>query len=113
MHRHLIVTIVAQLFGARVREQMCRAERVRDWERLTLKQVRRAADTYIGSLDLPRRLRHQRYEAEICRIGYHRKRNAEASRCPIRTRIANYLQMGIIPDSIKCIDQKPLLHKRK
>jgi hypothetical protein len=51
--------------------------------------------------------------AEIYRIGYHQKRNAEASRCPIRTRIANYLEMGINPDSIKCIDQKPKLHKRK
>ena len=80
---------------------------------VALEQVRRAADTYIGSLDLPRRLRHQRYEAETYRIGYHQKRNAEPSRCHIRTRIASYLEMGINPDSIKCIDQKPLLHKGK
>ena len=80
---------------------------------VALEQVSPAADTYIGSLDLPRRLRHQRYEAETSRIGYHQKRNAEASRCHIRTRIASYLEMGINPDSIKCIDQKPLLHKRK
>jgi len=31
---------------------------------VALEQVSRAADSYIGSLDLPRRLRHQRYEAE-------------------------------------------------
>jgi len=34
VNRHLIVTIVAQLFCGRVREQMCRAERVTEWERL-------------------------------------------------------------------------------
>ncbi len=80
-HRHLIVTIVSQLFCARVRHQLCPSEVVTDAERLTLEQVRRAADVYLSSIDLPRRQRTRRYEAELERIGYHQQRNAVASRC--------------------------------
>lgn len=55
VHRHLIVTMVAQLFCARVRHQLCPSEIVTDAQRLTLEQVRRAADVFIRCLELPPR----------------------------------------------------------
>jgi len=79
---------------------------VTDAERLTLEQVRRATDVFIGSMDLPPRLRVARYEAELERIRYHQQRNAEASRCHQKKRLAHYKAMGIDPDAIKSVDPK-------
>ena len=106
VHRHLVVTIVAQLFCARVRQRLCSSEIVTDAERLTLEQVRRAADVYIRCVGLPRRIRHREYEAELARIEYHQKRNANASRCHRKSRFASYRAMGIDPDKIKSVDPK-------
>ena len=107
VHRHLSITIVAQLFCARVRHRLCPKEDVTDAERLTLEQVRRAADVFIASMDLPNRLRRKRYEAELERIRYHQRRNAEASRCHRKSRMDDYRAMGIDPDAIKSVDRKP------
>lgn len=104
VHRHLIVTIVSQLFCARVRHRWCRAEVVTDAERLTLEQVRRAADVFVSSLGLPPRIRTHRYRAELERMRYHQRRNAEASRCHRKKRLAHYRALGIDPDSIKSVD---------
>lgn len=60
VHRHQIVTIASQLFCARVRHQLCRSEVVTDAERLTLEQVRRAADVVIGCMGLPQRIREEK-----------------------------------------------------
>jgi hypothetical protein len=49
----MIVTMVAQLFCARVRHRLCPSEVVTDAERLTLEQVRRAADVFINVWDCP------------------------------------------------------------
>jgi hypothetical protein len=105
VHRHLIVTIAAQLFCARVRHRLCPSEIITDSERLTLEQVRRAADVFIASMDLPPRLRRARYQAELERMRYHQVRNAEASRCHRTRRFAGYRAMGIDPDRIKSIDE--------
>lgn len=107
VHRHLIMTIVAQVFCARVRHQLCRSEVVTDAQRLTLEQVRRAADVFIRCMDLPPRIRQREYEAELRRIDYHQRRNAEASRCHWKRRMADYREMGIEPDQIKSVDPKP------
>lgn len=106
VHRHMIVTIVAQLFCARVRHKLCASEIVTDAERLTLEQVRRVADVVVRCLGLPRRLARKEYEAELARIAYHQRRNAEASRCHRKKRIADYLAMGIDPDRIKSVEPK-------
>jgi SRSO17 transposase len=106
VHRHLIVTIVAQLFCSRVRYQLCRSEIITDAERLTLEQVRRAADVFIRCIGLPRRIRYREYEAESERIEYHQARNAEASRCHGNQRLARYYAMGIDPNKIKSVDPK-------
>lgn len=105
VHRHLIVTILAQLFCARVRHQLCPSEIVTDAERLTLEQVRRAADAFVRCMDLPPRIRHREYVAELRRLTYHQTRNAEASRCHRAKRHATYRAMGIDPDSIKSADE--------
>lgn len=104
VHRHLIVTIVTQLFCARVRYQLCRSEVVTDAERLTLEQVRRAADVYIRCVGLPRRIAREEYQAELDRIHYHQRRNAQASRCHRKKRIAAYHALGIDPDRIKAVE---------
>lgn len=106
VHRHLIVTIVSQLFCARVRHQLCRSEMVTDAERLTLEQVRRATDVFISSMDLPPRLRKRRFEAELERMRYHQRRNAEASRYHRKKRLADYRMVGIDPDTIKSVEPK-------
>jgi SRSO17 transposase len=106
VHRHMIVTILSQLFCARVRHQRCRSEVVSDAERLTLEQVRRAADVYIASADLPPRPRTARYQAEADRIRYHQIRNATASVSHRKTRLIEYEAMGIDAMSIKSIHPK-------
>jgi len=95
-----------QLFCARVRHKLCASEIVTDAERLTLEQVRRAADVVIRCLGLPHRFAQQEYEAELKRIAYHQRRNAEASRCHRKKRIADYLAMGIDPDRIRSVEPK-------
>ena len=107
VHRHLIVTIVSQLFCARVRHKSCRSEVVTDAQRLTLEQVRRAADVVIRCIGLPRAIRDAEYEAESRRINYHQRRNAAASRCHRKKRIAEYHKLGIDPDRIKSVEPKP------
>lgn len=107
VHRHLTATIVAQLFCARIRQRLSPSEIVTDAERLTMEQVRRAADVFISSLDLPPRLRHERYRAAWQRIRYHQIRNAEASISHRKRRLAAYHAMGIDPDGIKSVEEKP------
>lgn len=107
VHRHLIVTIVSQLFCARVRQSLCRSEVVTEAERLTLEQVRRAVDVVLNYCGLPRRIQQAEYAAELARIRYHQRRNAAASRSHYKTRLEAYLQMGINPDKIKSVEPKP------
>lgn len=108
VHRHLIVTIISQLFCARVREKLCPSELVTDAQRLTLEQVRRAANVYLDARDLTRATRLARYEAELHRIGYHQTRNAAASRSHFKTRLKHYEAMGIDPTKIKSNEPKSL-----
>lgn len=107
VHRHLAVTIVAQLFCARVRHRFCRSEVVTDAERLTVEQVCRAVDVFIASVDLPRRYRMNRYNAELLRQRYHQERNAEASRCHRKRRYNELAAIGIDPDAIKSVENSP------
>lgn len=107
IHRHLIVATLGQLFCARVRHRYCKSEVVTDAERLTLEQVRRAADVYVRSIDLPPKARQQQYQAELARMRYHQTRNAAASRSHQKTRLAEYEALGIDPAMIKSVRPKP------
>ena len=50
IHRHLFVTILSQLFCARVRQQLSPDEDVLSGELLTMEQVRRATNVVVGSM---------------------------------------------------------------
>jgi len=106
VHRHLIVTILAQLFCARVRHRLCPEEIVTDAQRLTLEQVRRAAVVFVRCVDLPPRIREREYKAELEQIRDHQTRNAQASLCHRKKRMATYHAMGINPEKIKCVDRQ-------
>jgi SRSO17 transposase len=103
VHRHLIVTILSQLFCARMRHRLCRSEVVTDAQLLTLEQVRRAADVYLDSIELPR---SARYQAELDRLRYHQTRNATASRSHRKTRLLEYEAIGIDVMKIKSVEPK-------
>jgi SRSO17 transposase len=106
VHRHLIVTILSQLFCARMRHRLCRSEVVTDAQLLTLEQVRRAADVYLDSIELPRSARLARYQAELDRLRYHQTRNATASRSHRKTRLLEYEAIGIDVMKIKSVEPK-------
>ena len=92
------MTILTQLFCAQVRHELCPEEIVTDAERLTLEQVRRAADVFVQNLDSPPRIREREDKAELERIRDHQTRNAQASLCHRKKRMAMYHAMGIDPE---------------
>jgi SRSO17 transposase len=107
IHRHLYVTILSGLFCARVRQQLSPADDVESGELLTVEQVRRAADVFVASLDLPPRCRKQRYQAEANRQRYHAQRNAQAAQSHRKTRHRQLRDLGINPESIKSVLPQP------
>jgi len=106
IHRHLYVTILSQLFCARVRQQLSPREDVLSGERLTLEQVRRAANVFVASLGLAPRCRAQLYQEEVDRQAYYARRNAQASKSHRKTRRKRFAQLGIDPDKIKSVPPK-------
>ena len=72
-----------------------------------MEQVRRAADVFLGAIDLPPKQRRQKYEAELDCQNYHQSRNAAASRSHRKTRLRELQHLGINPDQIKSVFPKP------
>jgi SRSO17 transposase len=106
IHRHLYVTILSQLFCARVRQQLSPSDDVLSGELLTTEQVRRAADVVVAALNLPPRTRQQLYRDEVDRQTYHARRNARASRSHRKTRRRCLAKLGIDPDKLKSVPSK-------
>jgi len=106
IHRHLFVTILSQLFCARVRQQLSPSEDVTSGELLTTEQVRRAANVVVQSLNLPRRTREQLYREESQRQNYYARRNAQASKSHRKTRRKRLAELGIDPEKIKSVPPK-------
>jgi len=106
IHRHLYVTILSQLFCARVRQQLSPSKMVISGELLTLEQVRRAANVFIEVIGLPRKQQKERYEAELERQRYYQRRNAIASRSHRKRRLSQLHELGINPDRIKSVSPK-------
>lgn len=106
VHRHLYVTILSQLFCARVRQQLSRSTVVTSGELLTLEQVRRAANVFIETLGLSRKQRYQQYADELERQRYYQQRAATASRCHTKARLQQLQSRGIDPDRIKSVFPK-------
>lgn len=106
IHRHLYVTILGQLFCARVRQKLSRSEEVLSGELLTLEQVRRAANVFLDCINLPPRCRNQRYQDEVGRQTYHARRNAQASKSHRKRRRKRLAKLGIDPLKIKSVPPK-------
>ena len=106
VHRHLYVAVLSQLFCARVRQQLSAAEDVLSGELLTMEQVRRAANVFVGSIRLPPRCREPLYQEETERQIYDARRNAQASKSHRKTRNKRFAKMGIDPDKIKSVSPK-------
>lgn len=107
IHRHLFVTILSQLFCARVRQQLTPSEDVLSGELLTMEQVRRAANVVVSSMSFPPRTREELYRAEADRQHYHTRRNAQASQSHRKTRRKRLAELGIDPKKIKSVPPKP------
>lgn len=103
IHRHLFVTILCQLFCARVRQQLSPHENVLSGELLTMEQVRRAANVFVGSMGLPPRCREALYQDEANRQAYYARRNAQASRSHRQRRNEQLAEIGIDPTKIKSV----------
>ena len=106
IHRHLFVTILSQLFCARVRQKLSPNDDVLSGELLTMEQVRRAANVVVGSLGYPPRTREQLYRDELARQSYYARRNATASKSHRKTRRKRLAALGINPDKIKSVPPK-------
>lgn len=106
IHRHLYITILGQLFCARVRQQHSPSEDVLSGELLTLEQVRRAANVFVESIGLPPRCREQLYQAEADRQTYYARRNAQASSSHRKQRNQQLAELGIDPGKIKSVPPK-------
>lgn len=106
IHRHLFVTILSQLFCARVRQQLSPSDNVFSGELLTTEQVRQAANVVVDSITLPPRAREQRYQAESQRQTYHARRNAQAAKSHQKTKRKRLAELGINPDQIKSVPPK-------
>ena len=107
IHRHLYVTILSQLFCARVRQQLTPQDDVLSGELLTTEQVRRAAGVFVSSIGLPPRCRGRLYQEEMDRQTYTAHRNAQAAKSHRKTRRKRLAEIGIDPYKIKSIPTKP------
>lgn len=106
IHRHLYVTILSHLFCARVREKFSPSDEVATGELLTTEQVRRAMNIYLKGVGLPSS-RAQLYREELDRQKYYQQRNAAAARSHRKKRRRLLKALGINPDSIKSLLDKP------
>lgn len=103
IHRHLFLTILSQLFCARVRQQLTPSEDVLSGELLTTEQVRRAASVVVTAMTLPSQARQQLFQDEANRQTYYARRNAQASKSHRKKRRQQLTQLGIDPDKIKSL----------
>ena len=107
IHRHLYVTILSQLFCARVRQKLSPSKLVTSGELLTMEQVRRATSWYLQTVGLPPKTRKAKLQDELDRLTYHQQRNAVASSSHQKTRKKRLRALGIDPDKIKSVATKP------
>lgn len=103
IHRHLFLTILSQLFCARVRQQLTPSEDVLSGELLTTEQVRRAASVVVTAMTLPPQARRQLFQDEANRQTYYARRSAQASKSHRKKRRQQLTQLGIDPDKIKSL----------
>ena len=100
------MTILSQLFCARVRQQLSPTDDVLSGELLTMEQVRRAVNVFLSSIGLPPRCRERLFQEEADRQAYHARRNAQASKSHRKTRRERLADLGIDPEKIKSVPPK-------
>lgn len=106
IHRHLYVTILSQLFCARVRQKLSPSQEVTSGQLLTMEQVRRAANVFVSSIGLPPRCRVQLFADEVARQKYYARRNAQAANSHRKTRNKRLQELGIDIEKIKSVFPK-------
>lgn len=106
IHRHLYVAILSGLFCARVRQNLSPSELVTSGELLTMEQVRRAANVFIGTMHLTPKARQEAYAKEVSNQQYYSRRNATAARSHHKNRLKRLEEIGIYPDKIKSVSPK-------
>jgi len=100
VHRHFYVTQLSHLFCARVRQEydVPSEEKI---DRITVEQVRSAANVWLDAVDLPPVARRQRFEGEIQKQQYYQRRNKQARKSHTKTRLARFKALGINITQIK------------
>jgi hypothetical protein len=96
------MSILSQLFCARVRQQLSPDEDVLSDELLTMEQVRRAAD-HVRCSQLSPRIRGKIYRAECNRLACYAARNAQACNSHRKTRRKQLAELGIDPEKINSV----------
>ena len=100
VHRHFYLTQLSHLFCARMRQRYDGAD-PEQVDRLTVEQVRRAVNTWLGAADLSPAKRRERYEIERKKQQYHQRRNRQARISHTKTRIAQLNALGIDVNRIR------------
>ncbi len=99
VHRHYYITQLSQLFCARMRQQY-EQDNGDTEERLTIEQIRGAANAYLDAVDLTPTARREHYQHELDKINYHQRRNRQACKSHTKTRIKRLQQLGIDIDQL-------------
>ena len=106
LHRHFYLTQASYLFCARVRQQYD-TPGSQGADRLTIEQVRGAANTWLSAADLKPAARRKRYEKQQKQQRYHQRRNRQAGMSHTKTQIVRLAALGIDVNRIKsCIIQR-------
>jgi SRSO17 transposase len=103
VHRHFYLTGLSHLFCARVRQEYDEATGVQE-DRITIEQVRSAANVWLDAADLPPAARRQRFADELQKQLYYQRRNKQSRNSHTKTRIERLTALGIQVDRIRsCI----------
>jgi SRSO17 transposase len=100
LHRHFYLTQLTYLFCARIRQEYDKpGGEVTD--PLTIEAVRSAMSTWLSTADLKRAARLQRYKKNENKERYYQRRYKGAKKSHTRTKVAQFLKLGIDVDHIK------------
>jgi SRSO17 transposase len=103
LHRHFYLTQASYLFCARIRQEYNTLDS-EEADRLTIEQVRSAANAWLSAADLKPAARGKRHAKDQGKQRYHQRRNRQAAKSHTKTRIARLTAMGIDINHIKsCI----------
>lgn len=100
VHRHFYVTQLSHLFCARTRQEYDNASG-NNVDRISVEQVRSAANVWLNAADLSALMRRRRFERELENQQYYQRRNRQARTSHTKTRVARLSAIGIDVNQIK------------